>query len=214
MAFLETQFPVTIANGSQGGPGYSTRIISAYSGYEDRNANWANARYTYDAGSGIRTLAQMEELIAFFHLVQGSFSGFRWKDHMDYKSSAVTGTIARTDQTLGTGDGADLTYQLIKTYTYGATGSRARTITKPVSGTVLIDVDGSLQTSGGGNDYTLDYTTGLVTFTTGSVPVTGEVVKAGYEFDVPCRFGIDQLQVTYETCTYGSAQIPIVEIRP
>jgi len=154
----------------------------------------------------------MEDLISFFHVVQGSYQGFRWKDWMDYKSTAVTGTVARTDQTLGTGDGADVTYQLIKTYTAGA-GSRVRTISKPVSGSVLVEVGGVLQTSGAGNDYTLDYTSGLVTFTTGSVPATGGVVKAGYEFDVPCRFGIDQLQVTYETCTYGSAQVPIVEIR-
>ena len=44
MAFIETRFPTDIAYGSAGGPEYFTDIVITQSGYEQRNANWAQAR--------------------------------------------------------------------------------------------------------------------------------------------------------------------------
>lgn len=44
-------------------------------------------------------------------------------------------------------------------------------------------------------------------------PQTGETVKAGYEFDVPCRFDTDTLTRVFENYFSGSASVPIVEVK-
>lgn len=205
MAFIETQFPLDIAYGSQGGPQYSTRIVTSASGFEDRNANWAMSRHTYDAATGVKTYAQLESLIAFFHVVQGSAHGFRWPDDVDNRSCARASEPGFEDQIIGIADNIETDFQLIKKYTFGAT-TRTRTITKPITGSVVVGVDGIEQSSG----WTVDTITGIVTFST--APVSGDVT-AGYRFDVPCRLNIDSLLVSIDAYRIGSASVPVVEIR-
>ncbi len=92
-----------------------------------------------------------------------------------------------------------------------ASGSQTwtRTITKPVAGTVVVALDGVTQGSG----WSVDTTTGIVTFT--SAPASGVAVTAGFEFDVPVRFDTDQLDVNLDIETKGSiASIPLIEVRP
>jgi uncharacterized protein (TIGR02217 family) len=198
MAFIETRFPTDIAYGSVGGPQYSTDIVITQSGYEQRNANWAQARAQYNVAHGVKTQAQLDCLIAFFRARKGRADGFRFKDWTDYQ---VTG------QTIATGDGTTTVFQLIKTYTDGGI-MQTRTIVKPVAGTVNVYLNGVLQTGG----YTLDTTTGLMTFT--AAPALGVVISADFQFDVPARFDTDRLAATIDS--YGSRSwhdIPIVEIR-
>ena len=100
-------------------------------------------------------------------------------------------------------------FQLIKNYIAGLT--QVRDITKPVTGTVLIAVDSVLKTET--TDYTIDYTTGIITFLDTKLPLIGEIVTAGYEFDVPCRFDTDQLNITFDAYSIGSTSVPIIEVR-
>ncbi len=212
MMFIETQFPIDIAYGSQGGPQYSTRIVTSVSGYEDRNANWEASRHSYDAASGVKTYEQLEDLLAFFHVVQGSTHGFRWPDDMDNRSCARNTDPAYDDQILGGADGVIDEFQLIKTYTFGAS-TRVRTITKPLAGfTPLVGVLGSARlTTDVTYPWSWDSTTGVITFT-GTLPPSGNVT-AGYKFDVPCRLRTDSLSVAIEHYHLGTASVPVVEIR-
>ena len=60
--------------------------------------------------------------------------------------------------------------------------------------------------------WTVDTTTGVVTFTT--APAGGVAVRAGFEFDVPVRFDSDTLDVTLDFERLGSiTSIPLLEIR-
>ena len=95
--------------------------------------------------------------------------------------------------------------------TYGSVYAPwTRDIAKPVSGTVLVSVDGTLQSAG--MDYTLDETTGLVTFA--APPAAGLAVTAGYEFDVPVRLDTDLLEINLTAWGAGDIpSIPIVETR-
>lgn len=211
MAFHEVRFPEKISYGAVGGPGFKTTVFTRASGYEDRNVEWAKARAEYDVAHGIKTQAELDQLLAFFYARRAKAYGFRFKDWSDYKSCSATKTPAAADQSLGTGDGTNRVFQLVKTYS-DAADSYVRTINKPVSGTVKIAVDGVLKTET--THYTIDYTTGVVTFTVGNAPGSGAAVTAGYEFDVPCRFDTDKMlpQIEdYNVHTWG--QIPIVEIR-
>lgn len=199
MAFAEIRFPADIAYGSAGGPEYSTEVVITHGGYEQRNANWAQARARYNVAHGVKTQAQLEVLIAFFRARKGRADGFRFKDWTDYKA---------TGQLLGTGDGSRRVFQLVKHYTSGS-GAEQRIITKPVAGTVKLYVAGVLQSVAG---YAPALDTGAVTFT--AAPAAGAAVTADFEFDVPVRFDTDRLAASIDA--YGShswSDIPLVEIR-
>ena len=197
-AFHEVQFPPAISYGASGGPGYLTTVVATASGHEHRNSNWAAARGKWDVASGLKNREQVAELIAFFRARKGRAHGFRFKDWTDYQGVA---------QVLGTGNGSNTNFQLIKNYSSGGV-IEARTITKPVTGTVQIYKDGVVVSSG----VATGPTTGLVVFD--AAPANGVIVTADYEFDVPVRFDTDQMNVTIETYHLGTwAQVPIIEIR-
>lgn len=197
--FHEVQFPPDISYGASGGPGYSTTVVTTVSGYERRNANWADARGKWNVAHGLKKREQVAELIAFFRARKGRAYGFRFKDWTDYQAFA---------QGIGVGDGTTKTFQLIKRYASGGE-IETRVITKPVAGTVKVYRDGVEAASG----WTVNTATGLVTFTT--APASGVQVTADFEFDVPARFDSDQMDITIETYQLGSwGQIPVVEIRP
>ncbi len=211
MAFHEIRFPTAISFGATGGPERRTDVVVLGSGHEERNQRWADSRRRYDAGYGLKSLNDLDAAIAFFEERRGRFHGFRWKDHTDCKSCAPTDTPAATDQLLGPGDGQTVVFQLTKLY--GSSHAPwTRQIRKPVDGSLLIAVDGAAQSEG--ENYTVDTTTGLITFLSGSIPAGGAAITAGYEFDVPVRFDTDSLEISLDGFKHGSIpRIPVIEIR-
>ena len=207
MAFHEVRFPDNISRGARGGPERRTQIVELASGDEERNASWANSRRRYDVAYGIRRADDLAAVVAFFEARNGRLHGFRYKDWADYKSALPSQAITATDQQIGTGTGSQQTFQLAKRYTSGAQ-TWVRTIAKPVAGTVRVALGMVEQMSG----WTVDTTTGLITFTT--APANGVIVRAGFEFDVPVRFDSDTLDVSLDFERLGSiTSIPLLEIR-
>lgn len=187
MSFREIRFPDDISYGSSGGPGFMTSIVEMDSGSEVRVPRWAQPRWQYNVAYGVKSQTQLSTLINFYMNVLGATYGFRYKDWADYTSASDgISALAFTDQTIGTGDGSKTTFQLVKKYSYGAY-SYTRTIVKPVAGAgkVRVAADGVEMTSG----WSIDTTTGVITFS--SAPGVGVVITAGFEFDVPVRFGAD-----------------------
>ena len=207
MAFHEIRFPDNISRGARGGPERRTQVVELASGDEERNASWANSRRRYDVAYGIRRADDLAAVVAFFEARNGRLYGFRFKDWADYKSSLPSQAVAPTDQQIGTGTGALKTFLLSKRYTSGAQ-TWVRSIAKPVAGTIRVALGMVEQLSG----WTVDTTTGVVTFTT--APAGGVIVRAGFEFDVPVRFDTDTLDVTLDIERLGSiTSIPLLEIR-
>nr|WP_156831007.1 DUF2460 domain-containing protein [Kaistia granuli] len=208
-AFHEVRFPTNIAFGSSGGPERRTEVVTLGSGGERRNARWAESRRRYDAGYGVRSLADLHEVIAFFEERRGKLFGFRWRDRADDASAPPGTEPGATDQRLGIGDGATTVFALKKTYG-GLHAPYERPIAKPVDGTVLVAVDGVGLATG---DFAVDPSTGLVTLA--EAPAESAVVTAGFRFDVPVRFDTDQLVINLAAFEAGEIpSIPIVEIRP
>lgn len=207
MAFHEVRFPDNISRGARGGPERRTQIVELASGDEERNASWANSRRRYDVAYGIRRADDLAAVVAFFEARNGRLHGFRFKDWGDYKSCLPSGAPPPTDQVIGTGDGTTTAFQLVKRYASGSQ-SWVRTITKPVAGSVIVALNGAPQASG----WSIDATTGVITFTT--APGSGVAVTAGFEFDVAVRFDTDVLDVTLDLERLGSiTSIPLLEIR-
>jgi len=155
----------------------------------------------WDVGSFVTTNAEMATVLAFYNAVRGRLVAWRFHDPKDYQA---------LDQLLGTGDGARTTYQLTKTY--GSDPSAyTKVIRKPVAGSYRVTVAGVLQVEG--TVYTLDTTTGVVTFLAGHIPTTGQQIRWSGEFDKPARFDVDHLNWSYDDLVYARLSIPVVEVR-
>ncbi|MEX0301007.1 MAG: TIGR02217 family protein [Leisingera sp.] len=209
MNFHEVRFPASLSFGSVGGPERRTDVVTLANGFEERNTPWAHSRRRYDAGLGLRSLEDIETLIAFFEARQGQLYGFRWKDWSDYKSARPSADADFRDQVIAAGDGSTLAFQLVKTYRSGAF-TYQRPITKPVAGTVRVGIDqDELQE---GIDYELDTATGLVALA--HPPEQGRSIVAGFEFDVPVRFDTGSIQTSVASFQAGEAPaVPVVEVR-
>jgi uncharacterized protein (TIGR02217 family) len=209
MAFHEVRFPTNISFGSTGGPERRTQIVTLANGFEERNTPWAHARRRYDAGVGLRSLDDVDRLIAFFEARRGQLHGFRWKDWSDFKSCLPSLQVGPLDQFLGRGDGVKTTFAVTKLYQSGAQ-SYVRPIAKLVAGTVRVAVEGDPKVES--LEYTVDLNAGTLTFVT--PPDANADVTAGFEFDVPVRFDTDRIQTSVATFQAGSVpDVPIVEVR-
>jgi len=198
--FSEERFDADWTAGARGGPEFNTYIVASSSGYEYSNANWQDARYSYDIGNQLLTASQKDYITSFFQARKGRHQGFRLKDWADY--------IA-TEQTIGVGNGTATVFQLYKNYVTSLSTTN-RKITKPVSGTLVIKVNGVVTVA-----FTPNYTTGTITFA--SAPPNGHPVTASFEFDVPVRFDIDRIDFIYQVIQgaglYNVDSIPLVELK-
>ncbi len=211
MSFHEIRFPIEVSLGAIGGPERRTEIVTLGSGFEERNTRWTDSRRRYNAGYGIKNLSDLDQVINFFEERRGRLHGFRWRDRMDYKSCAPNVIPDPLDQIIGTGDGAIASFQLAKTY--GAIFSPyVRTISKPVVASVRVAVAGVEASVPA--DFTIDDTSGAVTFQPGKIPALGASVTAGFEFDVPVRLDTDFLEINLSGFVAGDIpNIPLIEVR-
>ncbi len=197
--FFECEFPKQVAFLALGGPTFNTTVNEGFSGGEQRNRNWSQTRGHWTIDLHDKPQAYFDAAHAFWLNVGGQADAFRFLDHKDYQAF---------DQLLGYGDGSTTTFQLIKNYTSGGR-TYVRNIIKPImasvqdfqgnalANTVVIRVGNSVKTLN--TDYTVDATTGIVTFTT--APPSGSppnAITADFQFHYPVRFASDELAAQVE----------------
>ena len=198
-------FPIAIWREATVATEFSTQIVSAPSGHEQRASEWAEARMRYDAGPGIRSESDVRTLADFFRARRGAARAFRFRDPFDCSSAPDGGLPAAGDQLLGVGDGVRRQFALVKRYGAGD-AEQARGIRLPVEGSVRAAVDG-LETAAflvtGEGEILFDV-----------APASGIAVRAGFLFDVPVRFAEDRLEVSRATFLAGEiASVPLIEVR-
>ncbi len=202
--FDDVLYPFALGRSASVAPEFSTSIAVTTSGHERRNSLWSDARLHFDVGPGIRSEAELSDLIAFFRARRGPARGFRIMDPFDNSSNGMTDAPTMLDQLIGTGDGARADFQLLKTY--GTPEPQVRLITRPRAGTVVVSVGGTASTA-----WTL-LPGGTIRFTV--APIAGAEVRAGFRFDVPVRFAEDRLDVSAVNFAAGEApSVPLIEIR-
>jgi uncharacterized protein (TIGR02217 family) len=208
--FHEVRFPLDVSLGSRGGPVRRTDIVTLGSGREHRNSRWAHSRRRYDAGLGVRTLDALHTVVAFFEERRGRLVGFRFRDRIDWRSGPPSRAPTPLDQRIGTGDGVQRSFALVKTYG-SAHAPYARPIAKPIGESVRVATNGAELSAGA--DFACDPTTGLVTILT--PPPPGAAITAGFDFDVPVRFDTDELDIDLSAFEAGEIpKIPLIEIVP
>ncbi|MBO6814632.1 MAG: DUF2460 domain-containing protein [Rhizobiaceae bacterium] len=208
-SFHEVRFPADLALGATGGPERRTEIVTLGSGREQRNTRWAHSRRRFNAGYGVKTVDDLHAVIAFFEERRGRLFGFRFRDPFDWKSCPPGQIVTPTDQSIGTGDGQEAVFRITKRYGSDETGY-LRNISKPVDGTVIVAVDGLPVPS---SDYSVDETTGTITFQPASIPPDSASITCGFEFDIPVRFDTDEIAMNMGNFEAGDIpSIPLVEL--
>ena len=222
MGFQNTRLQTNVNFGTRGAPNFSTGIFVNDAGAETRVGRWTAPLREYEADFSDRLQYHIYDLLQFFIAMNGPLHSFRFKDWTDYATTSngtthlpdVTGsipTVSNADVVIGTGDGSETDFTLAKEYVdTPAAITRTRLLQKPVSGTVTVAIDGVAKTEG--VDYTVNYTTGVVTF--GSAVTNLLDVTAGCEFDVEVRFGDDtNFDITKNGYATASTRLTLVEQR-
>lgn len=178
MAFLEQEIDREITQGMVAGPEFDVDVSGTPGGYSKRNYNGPECGiWKFVVPYNVKTNTIVASLREQFICAQGPLISFRLYNPDFYSV---------TDEILGTGDGIEDDFQLIKTYTWGSI-SRVWNILKPITGTQVVKLDDVVQESG----WTVNTTTGIVTFA--SPPGVGVVVKASTQFCFPVRFDTRQM---------------------
>lgn len=183
MGFIDIEMPETLQYQSSFGSGFAVQVQSNATGHEQLTLRASQARHRFSLRKQFLSPEEAAEMKRFVMATQGSFAYWKVKDWSDY-TSATNGIDAPawTDQEIGTGDGATTQFQLLKTYATAGATPYDRLIELPKTGTVVVAEDGGTPASA----YTVNDTTGVVTFTT--APGVGVTITAGFEFFVMVRF--------------------------
>lgn len=205
-------------------PRFSTTITGVSSGSEHRNRNWKHPLHRYTSPEAIRSHDDIEDIRDHWMVTAGPFLSFPIRDPMDFASRRLLKpnlppALFPTDQVLGVGDGSNRDFQLSKSYTRGGK-SYTRPIYLPVVTSVLVAIDAKSTATADptlpSGPYLWDVSRqgGVVTFD--HAPQAGQVVTAGFLFDVPVRFeGDDSLDAILQAYQLsGVADLTFVEVRP
>lgn len=196
MTFHDVDFPLRLAFGASGGPVRAVDIIELANGREVRNTAHSRSRRRYNAVTGVKSVADARTLSDFFEARSGRLHSFRFRDPLDFSSGANMPNA--TDQSLGTGDGVQTYFSLVKHY-----GDVVRPITRPVIDSVIVAVNG----------VSVPFTSHPLGIIEIDAPPIGAVVTAGFIFDVPVRFDADGLILSLDT--HGAVNVtdvPLIEV--
>jgi uncharacterized protein (TIGR02217 family) len=187
--FFECEFPRTIAFQAEGGDTFSTVVNEGFSGFEQRNRNWAQTRAEYKISLEHKSLSYYEMVRDLWLVVGGRADAFRFFDPLNCQ--AVNQPCAQVEESPYTG----CVFQLQNSYQVGSR-TYTRTISKPITSaverfdgtycpdTVTVFVNGVQTISG----WTLDETTGLLTFS----EEPAAIPTATFQFHIPVRFDTDK----------------------
>ena len=207
--WIEARLLERVKYGFVGGPSYRTTVVEMNSGVETTNAERDYPKHNYIAGYEAIKDEYHEDLLAAFHIAQGRANSFRFKDWADYQLNDVNIGSA-------TGD-TDEEMQIVRRYDFGGS-TKTRPITRPVDSTVYNIANGyvsnAVALSVTADDtpvaFTVDYDTGILTLNVSA----GQVIRVTGEFDVPVRFGDDDLLFAIVNWRAKSTNIELVEVIP
>ena len=197
--FIDAEIDVCSGFGWQGGPMFSTRVITLQSWMERRNAENIECRHSYTLPiQNIQDADYLLKLKQIFMACRGQLHSFKVKDRADFQA---------TDEVFFLGDGVTKDFQLSKTSTFGI-ASYVRKIVKPQQ-TITVTVDGTPSSP------TVDYSTGIVSFA--AAPALNAIGRWTGEFRVPVRFSNDILQTTIDAKNgsgvfYMNGSVDLIEV--
>lgn len=216
MTFYRAQLPPCYSDGSEAYPVRPVDIARSTSGSPIRKAKRSQSYREFQINFAARNMNDVHDIISHYEVLCGSEHSFPVRDKFDFKSCRPADYVSATDASLGTGDGATAVFQCKKQYKRtlldGATVIAIdRTIKVLKVGTVVVAVAGVIKTET--THYTVNYDTGVITFTGGNIPTLGQAVTAGYEFYVKVCYAEQNPVQTMAGKSFGSvSSIKLYEV--
>ena len=173
MSYINDYIAQCPAFGWEGGPEFSTQIVSLANGHERRNAQWAQVRHKYSIPFQNLTDAEYAGIKQMHLACRGRLHAFRFRDALDHSVVA---------QPFAVGDGVKTQYQLITTSEVAGVKYTREIFAIARANVYVNGVDTT--TSG-------DPLRGVVTFS--APPAPGAILTWTGEFDVWVRFDSDYL---------------------
>lgn len=202
-----------------GGPRFQTDITVGGNAREVRNRAWQDPLWTWNAAYAVKSRADAYTLYTFFLNCYGREQTFLLYDPFDYKISQDGSTF----QNIGTGDGADATFQITKKYTDDYSNTFTRNIYRPsaTAADLVVKVAGTTKTNP--THYGYSSTTGVITFTGGNIPSAAQAITITLQkFYTLVRFDIDELPMKSllawvaggaDYSAHELPEIPLIEVR-
>ncbi len=154
----------------------NTRVVTE-GGDVTVNIQWQESLREYEISTIPLSIDNWELMEGLFEITEGGAYGFLMHDPKDFKVNSGEGKAS-----LITG----ATYQMKRRYsTHTSNRYKDRDITRPRNGTITVTYNG-----GAAPSYTIDYDTGIITFTGGPVGSAALISWTG-EFYVPVHFAGD-----------------------
>lgn len=216
--FIDTYPPERFKTfGFQAVPEFSTNLTRSSSGSRLAQPQWYSPLHRYTAPGVVDCIEVMQEIKDMWMALLGPAYSFPFRDPADFASRPVqrantAPVISAGDQFIGTGDDITTEFQLAKAYTFGSR-TVYRPIYIPVVDSVLVAING---TPVDPSYYSVTRYGGRVTFDSTLIPADGEVVTAGFLYDVEVAFEDDNAyqQIVSSFGAQGAADLTFVELRP
>lgn len=206
--FDEIELDRYYSTGAKGGPEFFTEVEgNDKTGVQQINSRRLKALHRFAINfQGNREDGEFKELLEFFFTRLGGAYGFRFFPYFDNSVD---------DEEVASLTNATATYKFIKTYTR-AGRSYQRRILKPVPEWTF-KIGASLETAVAAasvSAYSVDYTTGKITFTTPANLTTGNKLFATGQYCIPMRFETDFLEASGESGYLDTEELRLVELLP
>lgn len=208
--FNEILLDPEYAAGAEGGPEFSTAIISSNAGVRQRNVSRLDAIHKWSIKYELLSQTGLENLEKFFYAMQGMAVGFRFQPPKRYTSTGSAVTV--NQEAFATADGAQTRFPLYLTYTAGSR-QYVRRIVKPNADVTVVYGPSRLPLSNI-STYIVDTVEGVVVIL-GTPPPLGTILYWSGTFHVPVSFGRDTFDATYDTGGISEVgSMDIVEMLP
>lgn len=209
-AFLDERLPVGVRLGAKYSHEFTVDVVETAGGKEYRRLvhPYVRARFTLSYSAAKESL--WAGVIGLYHRAYGTYAGFRVRAIDDYSTNGTTGAPTISDQPLSLVSSG--VYQLRKEYGTGGTplsiGLPARTIFKPVTGSVLLSVRNTLTGDHAVTGFSVDYATGQVTYPANKTkPITAITQAASAVLTVGSAHGFNVGESVYISGVNGMTQI-------
>lgn len=198
MAYIRGYLETCEAYGWEGGPEFSTRIVTMANGFERRNGDWAQPRRRYSLPFLNISADRYSPILDMFYVARGQLHCFLYRDPLDHSAD---------EELIGFGDGLNQIFQLSKLYTVGGFSYQRNVYAVPDSETIEVTLNGVVTDA-----YVLDKDRGLLFFN--SAPANGAAVRWSGQFDVWVRFNQDTLPFTIDSPNARNGQVELIEMPP
>jgi len=188
---------------------YRTTVVQSASGRTETNAHWAAPLHEFALPLNGRKQSELEYILRFFHAAIGRACTFNFVDFYEDRSCSLGDAPSHSDCVIATAEDGQTDFQLYKTYVVGDL-TRSRKITRPITDTVSVAVDGVLLSP---SMYSVQ-DGGILSFF--DPLAEGQVLTAGFRFAVPVRFGSDDIEQTihnFRAGFIGDATVTLMEER-